>query len=494
MEKRIDATDMKIIRLLQKNGRMSNTEIAKQTGVSETTVRYRLQRLLREDFIQIVAMVNPLRLGFGIEGIIRIKADIKAIDHVAEKLKVVDALYFVARSMGASTEEGSDDAPIVRLVTRMFQDALAARASDIHVEPSQGSVRVRFRVDGMLREVAEHPRHLAAPLISRLKIMAKMDIAEKRKPQDGRIGMKLKGRDLDVRASILPTNHGETMVMRLLDRSSSLIGLRELGFEEDDYNWFKELIKRPNGIVLVTGPTGSGKTTSLYAALAGLNRPDTKIITAEDPVEYDVDGIQQVTIQPEIGVTYGAVLRAVLRQDPDKILVGEIRDEETAAVAVEASLTGHTVFSTLHTNDAPSAVTRLVDIGVQPFMITATLEAVVAQRLIRRICADCKQSFEPDEETLRELGPAGAKLRGSRFYYGAGCEVCHHTGYRGRTAIFEVMMMTEELRKVVLGDCSTAEIRREAFSSGMTTLRESGLRALTEGRTTVEEVLRETMV
>lgn len=445
------------------------------------------------------AVLEDLRFTTGLEvrGVIAdeelIAAQVQA--SYGDEASLRDTIAEASRAAaGADAGTAAASLPIVRLLNSILHQAIKDRASDVHFEVFDDDFRIRYRVDGSLYEIEAPPAHLALPLVARIKVMSDLDIAETRMPQDGRIELSIDGRPVDLRVATLPGIAGEGCVLRILDRSAVQLELSALGLLPEEEELLRSLTQLPHGIVLITGPTGSGKTTTLYAMLSEANDPSVKIITAEDPVEYDVDGIQQVTIQPEIGVTYGAVLRAILRQDPDKILVGEIRDEETAAVAVEASLTGHTVFSTLHTNDAPSAVTRLVDIGVQPFMITATLEAVVAQRLIRRICAECKQSFEPDEETLRELGPAGAKLRGSRFYYGQGCEVCHHTGYRGRTAIFEVMMMTGELRKVVLGDCSTAEIRREAFASGMTTLRESGLRALTEGRTTVEEVLRETMI
>jgi type IV pilus assembly protein PilB len=303
------------------------------------------------------------------------------------------------------------------------------RASDIHVEPGHGRVRIRYRIDGMLRDAAEHPMHLHAPLVSRLKIMASMDIAEKRKPQDGRIGIKLDGRDIDVRASILPSSHGESIVMRLLDRSKSLISLKELGFEDSDYKWFRRAIKRPNGIVLVTGPTGSGKTTTLYAALSELNRPDVKIITAEDPVEYHIRGINQVQVSPKIGLSFARILKAMLRAAPNIILVGEIRDAETAEIAIQAALTGHLVFSTLHTNDAPSALTRLVDIGIKPFLVSASVQAVIAQRLVRRLCKECAQEYAPTEGEIEALGldprsgarAAAARARGRATAAGSRC-------------------------------------------------------------------------
>jgi len=399
----------------------------------------------------------------------------------------------VAESMGVEGAAGVDDAPIVRLVTRLFHDALAMRASDIHVEPSHGALRVRFRVDGLLREVAEHPAHLAAPLISRLKIMARMDIAEKRKPQDGRIGMVLDGRALDVRASILPTNHGETIVMRLLDRSANLIGLRELGFEEDAYNWFSELIKRPNGIVLVTGPTGSGKTTSLYAALAGLNKPDVKIITAEDPVEYHLAGINQVQVQPRIGLTFARVLKAMLRAAPNVILVGEIRDRETAEIAIQASLTGHLVFSTLHTNDAPSALTRLMDLGVKPFLVSAAVQAVIGQRLVRRLCEECAEEYAPSVPELRALGLDPRFVGERRLRRARGCRACEATGFRGRIGLFETLELDENLRELTFRGASIDAFRSAAVATGrLHPLMADGARKVLAGKTTVTEVLRVT--
>ncbi|MFT7667878.1 MAG: type IV pilus assembly protein PilB [Planctomycetota bacterium] len=396
----------------------------------------------------------------------------------------------VASSLGGSTGD-EDDAPIVRLVTRMFQDALKERASDIHIEPGHGRVRVRFRVDGMLRNVAEHPEHLHAPLISRLKIMAQMDISEKRKPQDGRIGITIEGREIDVRASILPSNHGEAMVMRLLDRGASLIGLRELGFDDEDYKWFRRVIKRPNGICLVTGPTGSGKTTTLYAALSELNRPDVKIITAEDPVEYHLAGINQVQVNARIGVTFSRILKAMLRCAPNVILVGEIRDLETANIAIQAALTGHLVFSTVHTNDAPSALTRLQDLGVKPFLVSAAVQFVIAQRLVRRLCSECAEDYEPHEEELRAIGLDPRNMAGQMFKRNRGCRVCEGVGYHGRIALFELLEMDPALRDMTFRAEPLDAIRRAALSSGqLRPLIEDGARKVIRGSTTVTEILR----
>jgi len=445
------------------------------------------------------AVLEDLRFTTGVE----VRGVVGDVERIAGKVQecygdeasLRDAIAEAARaSAGTDAGAAATSLPIVRLLNSILHQAIKDRASDVHFEVFEDDFRVRYRVDGSLYEIEAPPAHLALPLVARIKVMSDLDIAETRLPQDGRIELSIDGRPVDLRVATIPGIGGEGCVLRVLDRSAVQLDLTALGLGAAEEQTLRDLTALPHGIVLVTGPTGSGKTTTLYAMLSEANDPSIKIITAEDPVEYDVDGIQQVSIHPDIGVTYAHVLRAILRQDPDKILVGEIRDQETAAVAVEASLTGHTVFSTLHTNDAPSAVTRLIDIGVEPFMITATLEAIIAQRLVRCICAGCRTAFTPDDETLRELGPSGAKLAGASFYYGKGCADCHHTGYRGRTAIFEVLLMTDELREAVLGGCSTSELRRLAFAGGMGSLRESGLLALTAGRTTVEEVLRETMV
>jgi len=399
----------------------------------------------------------------------------------------------VARSMKVEEGDAESDAPIVRLVTRTFQQALEARASDIHIEPGRTAVRVRFRVDGMLRDIAEHPLHLHAPLVSRLKIMASMDIAERRKPQDGRIGLTIEGREIDVRCSILPSSHGETIVMRLLDRSRSLISLKELGFEDDDYRWFRRQIRRPNGIVLVTGPTGSGKTTTLYGALTELNRPDVKIITAEDPVEYHISGINQVQVNTKIGLTFARILKAMLRAAPNVILVGEIRDHETAEIAIQSALTGHLVFSTLHTNDAPSALTRLVDIGVQPFLVSASVQAVVAQRLVRRLCRECAEEYVPSEAEVRALGFEPKNVAGRKFRRARGCRTCEGSGYRGRIAVFELLEMDQAIRELVFEGTSLEAVRQRATASGaLRPLVTDGARKVLRGDTSVNEVVRVT--
>ncbi|MCC7015372.1 MAG: Flp pilus assembly complex ATPase component TadA [Planctomycetes bacterium] len=417
----------------------------------------------------------------------------KILELYGEEGSIKDAIDAAAKAaVGSDAAAAAASMPVVRLLNSILHRAIRDRASDIHFEVFDGDFRIRYRVDGALYEIEAPPQHLALPLVARIKVMSDLDIAETRMPQDGRIELSIDGRPVDLRVATLPGIAGEGCVLRVLDRSAVQLNLAVLGLNPDEEEQLKRLVQLPHGIILITGPTGSGKTTTLYAMLQEANEPGVKIITAEDPVEYDIDGIVQVPINDEIGVNYAKVLRTMLRQDPDKILVGEIRDAETAQTAVEASLTGHTVLSTLHTNDAPSAVTRLIDIGVEPFMITATLEAVIAQRLVRRVCPACKTSYEPDEETLRELGSDGERLRGATFHYGRGCEECHHTGYRGRTGIYEVMVLGEELRRMVLAQSSTAEIRHAAVRGGMRTLRESGLAAVTDGRTTIEEVLRET--
>ncbi|MHC4473478.1 MAG: GspE/PulE family protein, partial [Planctomycetota bacterium] len=348
-------------------------------------------------------------------------------------------------------------------------------------------------VDGVLYELEPPPRHLATALISRVKVMAGLDISETRMPQDGRIELSISGRPVDMRVSTLPTMFGESCVMRVLDRSVVQLDMAQLGLREDEIQHVRRLIRMPHGIILVTGPTGSGKTTTLYSALREANDISRKIITTEDPVEYDLEGIMQVQVNEEIDVTFAACLRSILRQDPDMILIGEIRDKETGEMAIQASLTGHVVFSTLHTNDAPLAVTRLVDIGVEPFLVSATLEAVVAQRLVRKVCNACRVYYEPSDEALMELELAPDQVMGKKFAFGKGCQECHYTGYRGRTGIFEIMSVTERIRQLIMDNVPTSRIREAALEEGMRTLRESGLFAIFDGITTIEEVVRETI-
>lgn len=390
-------------------------------------------------------------------------------------------------------ERASEDAPVVRLCNAILLNAIKKGASDIHVEPYEKSFRVRYRVDGVLQEEMFPPSKLRNAIASRLKIMASLDIAERRLPQDGRIKLKLgKGREMDFRVSCLPTLWGEKIVLRLLDKSNLQLDMTKLGFEEKSLDDFKDSIYQPYGMVLVTGPTGSGKTTTLYSALSELNQPGTNISTAEDPVEFNLEGINQVQMHDEIGLNFAAALRSFLRQDPDIIMVGEIRDFETAEIAVKAALTGHLVLSTLHTNDAPSTVTRLLNMGVEPFLVTASLNAVVAQRLARKICADCRIEVETEHQALLDVGFTEAQAKETKTFQGAGCETCGGTGYKGRIALYEVMPFGDRLKELVLQGCSSAELKAEMMKLGIKTLRQSGLTKVAEGVTTIEEVVRVT--
>ena len=396
-------------------------------------------------------------------------------------------------AVAAAEMEGDDDAPIIRLVHTMMEEALRARASDIHVEPLADRIRVRFRVDGMCFESKSLPKDIQGAILSRLKIMAHMDIAEKRKPQDGRIQVDLLGRPIDLRVSALPATHGESIVMRILDKEVALVNLQKLGFHEDDYARFQRIIKKPNGIFLVTGPTGSGKTTTLYAALQELNRPNVKIITAENPIEYHLKGINQCEVRHTIGLDFARILRSMLRQAPNIILVGEIRDMETAEIAIQAALTGHLVFSTLHTNDAASALTRLIDMGVKPFLVSTAVLAIMAQRLVRMLCPSCKAKYEPEPVKLRALGISADQMEGQSVYKAVGCKECRHEGYRGRKGLFEMFEMDSRIRDLTFQSASTLELRGQARAScGMVTLREDGVRKILAGLTSVEEVLRVT--
>jgi type IV pilus assembly protein PilB len=468
----------------------------------EKAAALRLVPLMEKDGKLVVAVDDPATalqlddLSFVLNA--ELSAALAAPSAVARKIK---EHYGVAVAAGVAApaaapvalaaDAGDDDAPIIRLVQQMIESAHKARASDIHVEPQNERLRVRFRIDGLLREVASHPHHLHAPLLSRLKIMAGMDIAERRKPQDGRILSQVEGRDLDLRVSVLPSSHGESMVMRLLDKERGLVSLTELGFGEKDYERFRRIIARPNGIVLVTGPTGSGKTTTLYAALKELNRADRKLITAEDPVEYQMPGINQCQVHSRIGLTFARILRAMLRQAPNVILVGEIRDKETAEVAIQASLTGHLVFSTLHTNDAPSALTRLIEMGVPPFLVSASVTAVMAQRLVRTLCKECRQPSPVDPIELAELQIRPEQAAGADLRREKGCDACERTGFRGRKGIYELLEMDARLREQVFRGEPHLKIREEALLSGrMSTLLQDGQRKVLSGMTSVREVLR----
>jgi general secretion pathway protein E len=382
------------------------------------------------------------------------------------------------------------EAPVVRLVNLLVENAIAAEASDIHIEPFEDSLRVRYRIDGLLYEQESPPRRLQAAVTSRIKIMAEMNIAERRLPQDGRIRVTLHGRRIDIRVSTIPTVHGESIVMRLLDRSSVFLPLERLGFSPGMLGHFEKLIVRPHGILLVTGPTGSGKTTTLYAALDKINSPDRKIITVEDPVEYQLKGVNQIPVKPKIGLSFATGLRHIVRQDPDVILVGEIRDLETAEISIQAALTGHLVFSTLHTNDAPSAITRLQDMGVEPYLLSSVLEGVLAQRLVRRVCAICRAPDTPSAADIEALGIDADPH--AKLFRGRGCDECRNTGYRGRTGIYELFPITEDVRSLILRRASSREIRRLAVDAGMVTLRQDGWARAVDGVTTIEEVLRVT--
>jgi type IV pilus assembly protein PilB len=392
----------------------------------------------------------------------------------------------------ASLEAEANATPIIRYVDLILHQAIQDRASDVHLEPFEQEFKIRYRVDGALYEMSPPPRHLALPVISRVKVMANLNIAERRLPQDGRIQKVINGKPVDLRVSTLPTQFGESVVMRVLDRSAVNLDLKILGMPPQIYNYILETIQKPNGIFIVTGPTGSGKTTTLYAALNEINTVDSKVLTAEDPVEYDIEGIIQVPVNDSIGLNFARVLRAFLRQDPDRIMVGETRDIETAQIAIQAALTGHLVFTTLHTNDAPGAVTRLMDMGVEPFLISAALEGVLGQRLIRKICQNCRTPYEPSETVLGQLGISPHEIGDKNFYFGRGCEVCNFTGYKGRKGIYELLHISDPIREMINERAPGVVLKQKAIELGMTTLREDGLRSIYEGETTIEEVLKYT--
>jgi len=418
----------------------------------------------------------------------------EAADVIREKIGEDVDLGLEIGDGAALTETDEADAPIIRLVSMLIIEAHRAGASDIHLEPLDKKFRVRFRIDGKLQAMQSPPKRLQSAIVSRLKIMTgSMSIAEKRLPQDGRIQVKIKKKPLDLRVSTIPTNHGESVVMRLLDKSSLMLGLPELGFFSDDQETFERLIQLPDGILLVTGPTGSGKTSTLYACLNYVNKPDRKIITVEEPIEYQMTGINQVQVNPEIGMTFPAALRSILRQAPNIIMIGEIRDLETASIATNASLTGHLVFSTLHTNDAPSAVARLIDIGVQPFLVASSLRAIMAQRLVRRICPNCREPAQLSESEMRALRIEPGQLRDVQVMQGKGCEQCRSTGYKGRMGIFEIFILDDEVRHMINRRSATLSLRQRARELGMRTLREDGIRKVLAGLTTAEEVISTTL-
>jgi type IV pilus assembly protein PilB len=460
---------------------------------------------------QNVAALDDLRnfLGYDVRGAVSNLADVEqAIErNYADKQDsiedVIDQLKEAGLDKGgeeaatfdlASDEEIASAAPVRKLLNMVLLLAIKDQASDIHFEPFEDEFKIRVRADGVLYEMVPPPRHLANAITTRIKVMAELDIAERRLPQDGRIELNVGGNPVDLRVSVLPTMFGECVVMRVLDRTVVQLDLQKIGMDATILRRFRQIIRNPNGIVLVTGPTGSGKTTTLYSALNELNEVSTKIITTEDPIEYEIDGLIQVPVNPDIEVTFANVLRAILRHDPDVILVGEIRDYETAEIAIQSALTGHLVFSTLHTNDAPSAITRLRDMGVQPFLITATLEAILAQRLVRRICTECRTEFEPSDELLMELQLPIDQARQYSFYYGKGCARCNNSGYKGRTGIYELLEISDDVRDMITSDASVDDIRNFARTQGMTTLRESGLKLIFDGVTTIDEVVRETVM
>jgi type IV pilus assembly protein PilB len=414
----------------------------------------------------------------------------EAITHILKS--IYGAVDPATQVEDTSSEDG--DAPIIRLVINMLAEAYNQRASDIHIEPLETSVRVRYRIDGKLLEVANHPKKLLPAIVARIKVMStSMSIAEKRMPQDGRIQVKVGGKEIDLRVSTVPSNHGESVVMRILDKSSLVLGLPELGFFSDDQATFETLLGLPDGILLVTGPTGSGKTTTLYGCLNAINRPDRKIITVEDPVEYELPGINQVMVKTDIGMTFANALRAMLRQAPNIIMIGEIRDAETANIAINASLTGHLVFSTLHTNDAPAAVARLADIGIKRFLIASAVRAILAQRLVRKLCPICKAPTELSEKELRALNLDAGRMADATIYGPVGCEKCRGKGYRGRMGIFEIFQIDDEVRHLVNANLSSSQLRKRAREMGMRTMREDGIRKVLAGVTTAQEVIQVTM-
>src|SRR5437588_7915600 len=479
----------------------------------------RLHRVLPVDFVDHtlrVAAADPLdprtaedlrfALGHDIEVVVapieQIDEGIKSfygtetssMDEVLRQLGESGELLKVRGEDGAAAkvETEANAAPIIRFVDLILYQAIQDRASDIHFEPFENEFKIRYRVDGALYEMAPPPRHLALPVTSRVKVMANMNIAERRLPQDGRIQKNIAGRSIDLRVSTLPTQFGESLVLRVLDRTTVNLDLEALGLPDYIHAYIIEIINRPNGIFIVTGPTGSGKTTTLYSCLRKINTIDSKLLTAEEPVEYDLEGIVQVPVNEAIGLTFARTLRAFLRQDPDRIMVGETRDLETAQISIRASLTGHLVFTTLHTNDAPGAITRLIDMGVEPFLISSTLEAVLGQRLLRSICRQCRAAYQPSDTFLAELGISRANIGDKQFFYGKGCDACNNTGYKGRKGIYELLQITDPLRELINERAPTVTLKQKAVELGMVTLRQDGLRSIFAGDTTIEEVLRYT--
>jgi type IV pilus assembly protein PilB len=504
---------MPVVNLEETNIQSNVLEIVPQTMAE----MYHIMPISLKNGVLTVAMADPqnvgalddLRnfLGHEIRGAVSSGPDVEAaiakyyadreesIEDVIESMSTDEDAEKKIRGYDlASDEEMSDAQPIKKLLNMVMLLAIRDQASDIHFEPFEDEFKIRVKADGVLYEMVPPPRHLATAIVSRIKVMSNLDIAERRLPQDGRIELNVGGNNVDLRVSVLPTLFGEAVVMRVLDRTVVALDLNKIGMDAALLSKFRKVLNRPNGILLVTGPTGSGKTTTLYSALNEMNSTETKIITSEDPIEYDIEGIIQVPVNPDVGVTFATVLRAILRHDPDKILVGEIRDYETAEIAVQSSLTGHMVFSTLHTNDAPSAITRLRDMGVPAFLITATVEAILAQRLVRRICSECRTQFAPSDELLMELQLPLNTARKYKFYYGKGCPRCNNSGYKGRIGIYEFLIMSDEIRDAIAAEASGDDIRDIARQQGMTTLREAGLKLIFDGLTTIDEIVRETIV
>lgn len=503
---------MQVVNLPETNVPAKVLELVPETMAS----LYKIMPIALKDNVLTVAMADPqniaalddLRnfLGYDVRGAVSSELHVQqAIErYYADKEESIeDVIGSIEEQMGEATEgkggfdltsqeEMADAAPIRKLLNMVLLLAIRDQASDIHFEPFEDEFKIRVKADGVLYEMVPPPRHLANAIVTRIKVMSELDIAERRLPQDGRIELNVGGNSVDLRVSVMPTMFGEAVVLRVLDRTVVQLDLNKIGMDANTLSRFRGMIRRPNGIVLVTGPTGSGKTTTLYSALNELNDIETKIITTEDPVEYEIEGLLQIPVNPDIEVTFATVLRGILRHDPDTILIGEIRDFETAEIAVQSALTGHLVFSTLHTNDAPSAVTRLRDMGIQPFLLTATLEAILAQRLVRKICVECRTQFEPSDELLMELQLPVAQARKYKFYYGRGCQRCNNTGYKGRCGVYELMDVTDDVRDMVVSNAPIDDLRHLARSQGMTTLREAGLKLIFDGATTIDEVVRET--
>jgi type IV pilus assembly protein PilB len=493
-----------------------------QKITSEMANMYRIIPIAFRDNVLTVAMCDPQKLyildelrnflGYDVRAVVSTDSDIdqalkryynteESIEDIFKDLnedqdlkKSIDMVFGSGPLDLSNVEDWVNSEPVRKLLNTVLLLAIRDKASDLHFEPFEDEFKIRIKADGVLYEMVPPPRHLAFAITTRIKVLANLDIAERRMPQDGRIELTLDGHPVDLRVATCPTMFGESVVLRILDRTVVKLDLNQVGLDAPTLKKFREVIHKPNGIVLVTGPTGSGKTTTLYSALNELNCIEDKIITTEDPVEYDMDGIVQVPVDSELGVTFAACLRAILRQDPDKILVGEIRDLETAEIAVQASLTGHMVFSTLHTNDSPGTITRLRDMGIPPFLITATVEAILAQRLVRRICTSCREETTVSPEVLLDMQLTPDKVVGKKFYRGRGCEACNNSGYRGRRGLFELMIMNDDLREMIMRSASTDELRTAAQSYGMVTLRDAGLNAIFAGDTTVDEVLRETII